>query len=71
MKFYFWNQQSNSVFEFYCLLFDYHVKIQGKIKMLWKLKIQRQELKHRKQNFNLGELNILREGFLDILNLNI
>lgn len=35
------------------------------------MKIQRKVLKHRKQNFNLGELSILREGFLDILNLNI
>lgn len=36
------NQNGNSVFEF-CLLFDYHMKIQEKIKMLWKLKIQEKQ----------------------------
>lgn len=38
----FMNQNGSSVFEF-CLLFDYHVKIQEKIKMLWKLKIQEKQ----------------------------
>lgn len=61
------NQNSNSVFEF-CLLFDYHKKIQEKIKILMKIEDSRKtkgrekqkSMKALKQNFNLGELSVLR-----------